>query len=81
MFGYNFVPLVTRDLELLCSIEILFLRFGDPGGVINRVGDLDNRLKTLFDALTMPRDAVQLGPFLVPGMDENPYFVCLRTTQ
>lgn len=78
MFGYNFVPLVTRDLELLCSIDILFLRFGDPGGVINRVGDLDNRLKTIFDALTMPRDAAQLGPFAIPGTDENPFFCLLE---
>src|SRR4051794_3337269 len=78
MFGYNFVPLVTRDLELLCGIEILFLRFGDPGGVINRVGDLDNLLKTIFDALTMPRDATALGPFVTPSVDENPFFCLLE---
>jgi hypothetical protein len=47
-FGYRFVPLVTRDLELLCNIEILFLRQGSPGEIINRTGDIDNRLKTLF---------------------------------
>jgi hypothetical protein len=69
---------VTRDLELLCSVEILFLRFGDPGGVINRVGDLDNRLKTLFDALTMPRSADQLGPFVTPDPDEDPFFCLLE---
>jgi len=76
--GYRFVPLVTRDLELLCGLEILFLRLGDPGGVINRVGDLDNRLKTVFDALTLPRDASQLGPFLTPEEDENPFFCLLE---
>jgi hypothetical protein len=76
--GYSFVPLVLRELELLCGIEILFLRMGDPGGVINRVGDLDNRLKTLFDALTMPRDASQLGPYSVPDSGEDPFFCLLE---
>jgi hypothetical protein len=76
--GYRFVPLVLRELELLCSVEILFLRAGDPGGVINRVGDLDNRLKTLFDALTMPREASQLGPYLVPDSGEDPFFCLLE---
>jgi len=78
MFGCNFVPLVTEDLELLCSIEILFLRFGDPGGVINRVRDLDNRLKTLFDSLTMPRSADRLGSFTTPDKDEDPFFCLLE---
>jgi hypothetical protein len=78
MFGYRFVPLVTLDLELLCNIEILFLRFGNPGGVINRVGDIDNRLKTLFDALTMPRDANQLGSFTTPEQGEDPFFCLLE---
>lgn len=61
MFGYKFVPLVTRDLELLCSVDVLFLRLGEPGGLVTRVGDIDNRLKTLFDALAVPRNAAQLG--------------------
>jgi hypothetical protein len=76
--GYRFVPLVLRELELLCGIEILFLRMGDPGGVINRVGDLDNRLKTLFDALTMPRDASQLGPYAEPDSGEDPFYCLLE---
>jgi hypothetical protein len=76
--GYRFVPLVLRELDLLCGIEILFLRAGDPGGVINRVGDLDNRLKTLFDALTLPRDASQLGPYVVPDIGEDPFYCLLE---
>ena len=78
MFGYRFVPLVTRELELLCSVEVLFLRFGNTGGVINRVGDIDNRLKTIFDALSMPRDANQLGPFTSPEDGEDPFFCLLQ---
>ena len=78
MFGYGFVPLVIRDLELLCSVDILFLRFGDPGFLVNRVGDLDNRLKTLFDALTIPRDANQLGLHTSPAEGETPFFCLLE---
>jgi hypothetical protein len=76
-FGYNFVPLVTRDLELLCSIEVLFLRFGEPGQVLTS-GDIDNRLKTLFDALSMPRDLSQVGKYTVPAADETPFFCLLE---
>lgn len=78
MFGYNFVPLVTRDLELLCSVEVLFLRLGEPGNLINRSGDVDNRLKTLFDGLRMPRNATELGRYVEPNVDENPFFCLLE---
>lgn len=77
-FGYNFVPLATRELEVFCSVEILFLRFGEPGYMINRIGDIDNRLKTLFDALTVPRDADQVGRFSAPETDEVPFFCLLE---
>lgn len=78
MFGYRFVPLATRDLELLCAIEVLFLRPEPPGNLIKRTGDIDNRLKTIFDALCMPRDANQLGPYKTPEEDEEPFFCLLE---
>jgi hypothetical protein len=76
--NYNFVPLVTRDLELLCSVEILYLRYGESGQVLNMAGDLDNRLKTLFDALRMPTNASELGGFIDPDDDEKPFFCLLE---
>jgi hypothetical protein len=76
--GYNFVPLVTRDLEVFCSVEILFLRSGETGWVLTREGDLDNRLKTFFDALSMPRERPQLGQFTEPASDEKPFFCLLE---
>ena len=75
---YNFVPLVTRDLELLCSIEVLYLRYGKAGQVLTMEGDLDNRLKTLFDALRMPTNASELGGFVVPDANEKPFFCLLE---
>src|SRR6266851_4870380 len=50
LYGWNFVPLVTEELNLICGLDILFLRPSAPGQLVSG-GDLDNRLKTLFDAL------------------------------
>ena len=50
----KFLPLVKKSLDLVCSLDILFLR-KDPGSsVVSNGGDLDNRLKVLFDGLRMP---------------------------
>ena len=51
--GRSFVPLVRESLALKCGLKILFLRKEEPGRVYQG-GDLDNRLKTLFDALAVP---------------------------
>jgi len=51
--GKNFIPLVRESLALRCGLKIMFLRKEDPGRVYQG-GDLDNRLKTLFDALAIP---------------------------
>lgn len=52
-FGWGFVPLVSVELDLWCSLEVLFLRPGKPGGIYHQ-GDIDGRLKTLLDALAIP---------------------------
>lgn len=51
--GCRFIPLITRAHELFCELDIRFLRRENPGDIIQG-GDLDNRLKTLFDGLRMP---------------------------
>lgn len=76
-FGYRFVPLVTRELELKCSLDILFLR-NDPPGSLLSAGDIDNRLKTLFDGLIIPNDEKQLGTYLKPEPNEEPFFCLLE---
>jgi hypothetical protein len=75
--GYHFFPLATRELSLLCSIQILFLRPDAPGSVIQS-GDIDNRMKTIFDALRLPRNASELGGYDVPGDGEDPFFCLLE---
>src|SRR5271170_6654133 len=49
----GFVPLLTDEMDIRCGVEILFLRPEEPGLIVNS-GDLDNRLKSLLDALKVP---------------------------
>ena len=74
---YDFVPLVTEDLLLHCGISILFLRPDPPGSLIQS-GDLDNRLKTLFDAFRLPKDKAEFGQYRAPDADEQPFFCLLE---
>jgi hypothetical protein len=73
--GYRFVPLITREKALCCDLDILFLRRENPGALFHG-GDLDNRLKVLFDALRIPGNCDELGGYSV-APDEVPYFYCL----
>ena len=52
----TFAPLVTTAIDLICELDITML---DPSDSLVKTGDIDNRLKTLFDALTCP-DANQI---------------------
>jgi hypothetical protein len=73
--NYRFVPL--REELALLSLEILFLRPDPPGNLI-KSADLDSRLKTLFDALTVPIDTGQLGKYRDPGEGEDPFYCLLE---
>lgn len=76
-FGYRFVPLITADLQLTCELDVLFLRTDPPGSLFS-AGDIDNRMKTLFDGLLVPKQVSQLGSYTVPGPDEDPFFCLLE---
>lgn len=54
--GKEFIPLVRESLALSCGLKITYLRKEEPGKLIYQGGDIDNRIKTLFDALSMPND-------------------------
>jgi len=58
--GYRFVPLVRDEVSLLCSLDILFLRRDPPGSIIH-AGDIDNRIKTVIDALRKPHNTNELA--------------------
>ena len=47
--GYRFVPLVREENGFSCSLDITFLRRDNVGSLIRNGGDIDNRIKVLFD--------------------------------
>jgi hypothetical protein len=66
----KFVPLVTSEICVRCRVDILFLRPEEKNYILQG-GDLDNRLKTLFDAFRVPADTDQVS-------DQNTWFVLLE---
>jgi hypothetical protein len=75
--GFNFIPLVTKALCLRCSLDILFLRRDERPFVLHG-GDIDGRLKILFDALRMTDQKQELPPGIVPEPSECPFFCLLE---
>lgn len=55
----------------IAELSITLLRPEPPGGLITQGWDLDDRLNTLFDALTMPRHSNALPSNAVPQSDET----------
>ncbi len=74
--GFRFLPLVAERFCLRCSLNILFLR-PEESGMLIQGGDIDNRLKTLFDALRMPNNLSETGN-QKPDENETPFFVLLE---
>ena len=75
--GNRFVPLINETGGFTCNLNILFLRRDNPGNLIDNLGDIDNRIKVLFDGLRMPRDVKELGGYSIDP-DENPFFCLLE---
>lgn len=75
--GYRFVPLVREDFSLSCNIDVLLLRVDYPGSIWT-AGDVDNRIKTLIDALRMPDSDDDLRGNENPATGEDPFFCLLQ---
>jgi hypothetical protein len=70
--GRHYAPLISQKNALHCSLHILFLRAQRPGDLIGARGDIDNRLKTLFDALRVQKIATAVA------QDDSPLFCLLQ---
>lgn len=71
----GYIPLVNEKFGTYCELDILFLRPEPVGGLINRGasgGDIDNRIKTLFDSFAPPQHSSGES-----YMAEEPIFVLL----
>lgn len=75
LYGFNFVPLVRSELKLMCGLDVLFLRPSIPGELYK--GDLDNRVKTLLDALRIPTAGEEYSE-RTPEQDEKPFYCLLE---
>jgi hypothetical protein len=78
--GFQWIPMVTKHNGLICKLEILMLRPGQPGTTL---ADIDNRLKAIFDALKKAGGPDELGAKTpegqqLPDEDEEPFFVLLE---
>jgi hypothetical protein len=76
--AFEFVPLVSPRIFLVANIEMMMLRPEPEGAIFTRGGDIDNRLKTLMDALKVPNEESALPDGISPSPDESPFF-CLLT--
>jgi hypothetical protein len=75
---FQYAPLINNKLGNVAELEIIFLRPSPPGSVIIQGGDIDNRLKTLFDALRMPQVPAEIPAGDLPDENEKPFFCLLE---
>ena len=76
--AFRFLPLITKDLDLVCTLEILILRRENPGDLVKTGGDIDNRIKTLFDALRVPHGLDEIPTGVLPLQGEDPFYCLLE---
>ena len=60
--GIQWHPLITIENKLVCELSILMLRPNDNRSVVQG-GDIDGRVKTIFDSLSIPRSGDVLSKF------------------
>jgi hypothetical protein len=76
---FTFAPLISSRLYLFAEVNIILLRPEEPGTIITQCGgDIDNRLKTLFDALAVPSHENQIPSSDRPKDSETPFFCLLQ---
>lgn len=77
-FGsFVFVPLIAGEMNVVVELSVVLLRPEAPGQLITQGGDIDNRVKTLFDVLAMPRHSNAIPANATPTADQKPFFFCL----
>ena len=81
--AYNVIPLVTHIHLMHCHLAIRMHCPRGHGSILYEGGDIDNRLKVLLDALSMPQDESQI-PSSVASADPDasePLFCLLESDE
>jgi len=76
--SFQFVALVSECIHMVANLDITMLRPGAPGEIVTHGGDIDNRLKTLLDALKIPFEPNALPSNASPQQLEDPFFCLLE---
>ena len=76
--GYDWVPLVTDHWNIQCRLHVLLLRPETPGGLFGSAGDIDNKVKTIVDALRIPQSGGEMFGVSGPEEGESPFFCLLE---
>ena len=75
---FQFAPTVSAKLHMVADLTITLLRPELPGQIVTQSGDIDNRLKTLLDALKVPNQPDDLPHEAIPLEGERPFFCLLE---
>jgi hypothetical protein len=75
--AYTYTSVVSEKIALVADLTITFLRPGPPGGLRDKYGDLDNRIKNLLDGLKIPNDKNVLKNVSTEG-DPDPLYCLLE---
>jgi len=75
--GFEFAPIINTSIGIGAEISIVMLRPEAPGRLVMQGGDIDNKLKTLLDAFSVPQ-VNQVPAKDCPTTDEQPLFCLLE---
>lgn len=75
--GFCFSAFISTRICLMVELDVLLLRPQEPGRLLGHGGDLDNRMKTLFDSLRVPA-ASEIPNGDAPGPGEVPFHCVLE---
>ena len=76
--GRFFLPMAIKSLTFRCEVDILILSPSRDLGII-RNADIDNRVKTLIDALRLPTQRSEVSQVICENTVDHPVYVCWRT--
>ena len=69
--------MVSSQIGLIAELDIILMRLEEPGKMITS-GDIDNRIKTLFDALRYPKEEQEIPSGETLDSGEHPFFCLLE---